>query len=103
MIEILKLTRAQVRWIENRACSLYETHTWGSALEQAIHELTAKPGEKPYCQDCEWWGYESRAKYCVRDGVISVSDDRMGWGCNHPDARDSFCPIDRWGDKGGER
>ena len=91
--DVRRLTRAQVRWIENRACSLYETHTWGSALEQAIHELAAKPGTRGWCEkegieadQCEWWGLVSHRDY--RGGTFSPG---LCY-CQHKDAREGVCP-----------
>jgi len=87
-----KLTPAQARWIEERAYQLREagTHFVLAAFQDALDELTADPGDREFCQGCEYWGR----------GYASPTDKIPVWDCEHWNARDGYCPTDHWGEKG---
>jgi len=87
-----KLTPAQARAIfrlwREKTVDLYGTDLdlTGDGLIDALDELTAEPRDRKFCQGCEYWGR----------GYASPTDKVPVWDCEHWDAREGFCPTERW-------
>jgi len=111
----VRLTPAQAEVLEKRLfdgglIAPVGVGCWlSNSIRKIIHKLTAKPGEHEFCGaridgiPCFYW------RYYVRKAVAGLGPNSYeifpGDGtlrCRHPDAKKSYCPIDRWGEKGGD-
>jgi len=108
MSEVEKLTPAQARAIETLARAYYKDKGPGRVVRgqdynTAIWALTPQPGEAGFCEGCEWWRYEELPEsYLQSFGLTRGDFPRPKWQCHHQKSRPRLCPIDRWGEKGGD-
>lgn len=100
--EMRKLTPKQARWVEERAYDLRKAGTHGvvASFQEALDEVTAKPGDEEFCEGCMWWArcYDQNGCeqwFCSWVGQLEQADPDVGffiWSLPPP----RECPIGRW-------
>lgn len=107
--DVQKLTLAQAKWIEQRALTFLQVGTHGpvAAFQEVLDELTAKPGDPEWCDGCKLasLGIKYMLHKCPKCGdefQVAFQTLCSGPPCSHRDFKPAFCPIDRWGEKGGD-
>jgi len=98
-----KLTRKQAERLKERADEIHSLNYpdgWSEAYEEAIDEITAKPGDEEFCEGCMQWArcYDQNGCeqwFCSWVGQLEQADPDVGvfiWSLPPP----RECPIGMW-------